>query len=215
MEIQGYFGAGTSARSAQTPQAGDYQTFLNMLTVQMRNQDPLNPMAATDFAVQLATFSGVEQQMQTNQLLAALLGRSGLAELGGWIGMEARIHSGAWFEGDPIHLAPDPALGADRAFLVVRNSFGAIVDNREIPTDTHSYQWEGIGTDGMPLPQGQYTFELESRAGEDILDTTLVAAYLPVIEARNEAGMLLLVLPGGIMVDSAGISGLRRPSGES
>lgn len=215
MEIQGYFAAGASAQGNGPGPTGDYQTFLNMLTVQMRNQDPLNPMAATDFAAQLATFSGVEQQIQTNQLLAALLGRSGLADMGGWVGMEARIYSGAWFEGDSIQLVPDPALGADRAFLVVRNSFGAIVDTREIPPDAHSYQWEGIGPDGMPLPHGRYTFELESRAGEVVLDTSLVAAYLPIIEVRNDAGMMVLVLPGGMMVDSAEISGLRRPRGES
>ena len=44
-----------------------------MLTTQIKNQDPLNPMEGTEFAVQLATFSGVEQQVQTNQLLARLL----------------------------------------------------------------------------------------------------------------------------------------------
>ena len=42
---------------------GDFETFLKMLTTQIRNQDPLNPMEGSEFAVQLATFSGVEQQV--------------------------------------------------------------------------------------------------------------------------------------------------------
>lgn len=216
MQVNSYFGqsATTSSAASGQAQSSDYQTFLNMLTVQMRNQDPLNPMAATDFAVQLATFSSVEQQMQTNQLLAALLGRSGLADMGNWVGMEARIYSGAHFDGDPIDLAPDPALGADRVFLIVRDSDGAIVDTQELPLDTDSYRWTGLDEEGDPLPNGRYTFELESRSGEDVLDTAPVAAYMPILEARAEGGMLVLVLPGGMLVDSSTISGLRQPRAE-
>lgn len=46
--------------------SSDFETFLKMLTTQIKNQDPLNPMEGTEFAVQLATFSGVEQQVMTN-----------------------------------------------------------------------------------------------------------------------------------------------------
>jgi flagellar basal-body rod modification protein FlgD len=49
--------------------SSDFETFLKMLTVQMQNQDPLNPVDSSDYATQLATFSGVEQQVQTNDLL--------------------------------------------------------------------------------------------------------------------------------------------------
>jgi len=203
--------ASPSGSGSGQPQSADYQTFLNMLTVQMRNQDPLNPMAATDFAVQLATFSSVEQQMQTNQLLTALLGRSGLAEMGSWVGMEARIYSGAHFDGAPILLAPDSALGSDRNFLVVRDTNGTVVDTQEIAAGIDSYDWTGLDEDGEPLPSGRYTFELESRIGDDVMDTVPVAAYLPILEARVEDGMVVLVLPGGMLVDSATISGLRQP----
>ena len=50
----------------------DYLTFLKMLTAQVKNQDPLDPMSSDDFSAQLATFSGVEQQVKTNDLLEAL-----------------------------------------------------------------------------------------------------------------------------------------------
>ena len=56
-------GAGAGAPAASFS-GGDFQTFLKMLTTQIKNQDPLNPMEGSDFAVQLATFSGVEQQVQ-------------------------------------------------------------------------------------------------------------------------------------------------------
>ena len=62
----------------------DFTTFLKMLTTQMQNQDPLNPIDSTDYAAQLATFSGVEQQVRTNSLLADLgtqFGLMGMAQL--------------------------------------------------------------------------------------------------------------------------------------
>ena len=43
--------------------SSDFETFLKMLTTQMQNQDPLNPVDSTDYATQLATFSSVEQQV--------------------------------------------------------------------------------------------------------------------------------------------------------
>lgn len=200
----------TSNTLTPAPQS-DYLTFLNMLTVQMQNQDPFNPMDASDFAVQLATFSGVEQQTYTNQLLASMLGQSGLSDLSGWVGMEARLFSGVYFTGQSIPLAPDPALGADQVILTVRNASGDVVDTRELPTDASSALWDGVGPNGATLPQGAYSFQIESRLNGETLDTQPVAAYVPVLEARLENGATMLVLPGGRLVDSASVSGLRRP----
>ena len=47
--------------------------FLSLLTTQIQNQDPLEPLDSTGFVEQLATFSSLEQQVQTNQHLAALV----------------------------------------------------------------------------------------------------------------------------------------------
>ena len=89
------FSAASGATTTKTPNAkavlsSDFETFLKMLTVQMENQDPLNPVESTEFATQLATFSGVEQQVQTNDLLKSLgaqLGAMNVSQLSGWVGM--------------------------------------------------------------------------------------------------------------------------------
>ena len=68
--------------------SSDFETFLKMLTVQMENQDPLNPVDSADYAVQLATFSSVEQQVRTNDLLsslAATMASGGIESLGQWV----------------------------------------------------------------------------------------------------------------------------------
>ena len=95
----GNYSSTSAGSNATASESTDYITFLQMLTTQMQNQDPLNPMEASDFAVQLATFAGVEQATYTNQLLGAMMSQTGLSDLGNWVGMEARIYGGAYFDG--------------------------------------------------------------------------------------------------------------------
>ncbi len=205
--------AATAAAAGSFAQT-DYMTFLRMLTVQMQNQDPLNPMSSTDFAVQLATFSGVEQQTQTNQLLQTLINRAGLADLGGWVGMEVRSEGGAWFDGAPVALDPEMPAGAERGILLVRNAAGTIVDTFEIAPGTRGIAWDGMTMSGAQAPAGQYLFTLESYRGADLIEAAPVAAYQPVTEARRDGNRIELVLAGGMRLDSAEVSGLRRPSAE-
>lgn len=213
MEVTGFNTIPAGRQASGGALSGDFQTFLTMLTVQMRNQDPLNPMNASDFAVQLATFSGVEQQTYTNQLLSAMLGRSGLADMGAFVGMEVRVPGPAHYQGAPISLILNPAQGATGTTLVVRDASGAVVDSRNLLPDLRSYAWDGTGSSGQTLPAGAYSFELLSMRGEETLSTDPVAAYQPVLEARQENGAMMLILPGNRSVDSATVTGLRRPAG--
>ena len=59
--------------SAKTGLAEDFAQFLTLLTVQLQNQDPLSPMDTTEFTNQLVAFTGVEQQINTNQKLDSLV----------------------------------------------------------------------------------------------------------------------------------------------
>ena len=100
-----------SATSGSAFASSDFETFLKMLTTQIKNQDPLNPMEGTEFAVQLATFSGVEQQVQTNTLLQQMLsnGTNGLGELSGWIGRDVRTTAPVWFDTELVSINAMPA----------------------------------------------------------------------------------------------------------
>lgn len=97
-----------------TSTGAEFDTFLKMLTAQLKNQDPLNPMEGTDFAVQLATFSGVEQQTQTNKLLNQLVTQlgngGGLGQTANWIGKEARTTEPVWFGDTALTLDVNPDL---------------------------------------------------------------------------------------------------------
>jgi flagellar basal-body rod modification protein FlgD len=171
-----------------------------MLTVQMKNQDPLNPIQSSDFAVQLATFSGVEQQVRTNELLTKLsdgFGTSGMSDLAGWIGKEVRTSGLAHFDGAPLTLYPGKGgSGGDRAFLVVRDEAG-LPAARTAMTGDSALTWAGVRTDGSPFPPGLYRFEVEVTEGDDVVRTVPVEHYGRVKEVRMEIAGPMLMLEGG------------------
>ena len=69
-------GAGASS-TGRTRLADSYETFMNLLTAQIKNQDPLSPMDSTQFTQQLVQMTGVEQQLLTNDLLEKLVTNTG------------------------------------------------------------------------------------------------------------------------------------------
>ncbi|OYX24606.1 MAG: hypothetical protein B7Z10_08860 [Rhodobacterales bacterium 32-66-7] len=206
----------TDTPSGQTSKiSSDFDTFLRMLTVQMQNQDPLNPVDSADYAVQLATFSSVEQQVRTNELLSGMQSgfqAMGLADLGNWIGKEVRSPAPVRYDGTPVTLAPRPSVGADGAVLVVRDASGSVVSREAMPASGAPYQWLGADATGSPLRAGLYTLSLESTRGETVLATTPMEHYARVIEARTTPEGTRLVLSSGVEVAVESVTALREPT---
>jgi flagellar basal-body rod modification protein FlgD len=207
------------AAKAPTPPASkadqlissDFNTFLKMLTTQLKNQDPLNPMDNSEYAVQLATFSGVEQQVKTNTLLESLgtqLGLSGLSTYAGWVGKDARADMPVWYSGKPVTLAAQPDPQADRADLVVTDAAGGVVARQPVPLDADTASWTGLDPSGVPLPTGRYSFALESFAQGLRISTTPAEAYARVVEVRGGATPTL-VFEGGVEVEAKTVTALR------
>ncbi len=74
------------ASTAKSKTAVDYQSFLKLLIAEMKNQDPTKPMDSTQYVAQLASFSQVEQSVQTNTKLDQILQSSALAQADTLIG---------------------------------------------------------------------------------------------------------------------------------
>lgn len=226
MDITSATTATTTASYASTEETtesstaitSDFETFLKMLTTQMENQDPLNPIESTDFAVQLATFSGVEQQVQTNDLLAAIqsqLGASGLSEYANWVGMEVQAPSAVTFDNSPITLYPEPASGAERMMVVVRDATtGADVDYLEVPVSDEPVQWAGVDENGDPFPSGTYTFHLQSIENNVAFSEEQMAIFTEVQELRLVDGETRLILTDGSDIAASDVAAVRRPDAD-
>ncbi|WP_211299387.1 flagellar hook capping FlgD N-terminal domain-containing protein [Pukyongiella litopenaei] len=201
----------TGARPALT---SDFETFLKMLTAQARYQDPLEPIDSTEYAAQLAQFSMVEQQVQTNDTLARLAGSPGfsqLAELAGWVGMEARVPAVAGFRGVPITVSPNPDPRAEEAFLIVADSDGREVQRLAIPVSSDPVEWAGVASDGQPLAHGTYSFSVESHAAGEIIATSAAQFYGRVTETQIRDGSAVLILEDGQVVQATDVTALRQP----
>lgn len=209
----------SASRSLQSPPvdtkkreiSSDFETFLRMLTVQMQNQNPLEPIEASDFAVQLATFSGVEQQVRTNDLLSQMMSRMTLSELSEWIDRQVLTSAPKYVDGAPIRFIVPENTDADHAELVFQTASGAekgrfvaSVDFTELdftPPDYGSADY---------LDAGLYTVRIEWFKDGAFLGAGTASSYSKVAEARVEDEGVQLVLEHGHAVASADILGIRK-----
>lgn len=206
--------AATSTRASVI--SSDFETFLKLLTTQMQNQDPLKPMESTEFASQLAQFSGVEQQVRTNDLLTGVqsgLATLGMGQIGGWIGMEARAEMPVNFEGQTVTLAGARHALADRMEMVVRDSAGQIVQQIPIPLSNESFTWNGTGVDGSVVAPGLYSFSIQNWSDENMIEDRGAMVYGRIDEAAIVGGEIWLTLADGVSIPASDVLGLGRSGG--
>lgn len=192
--------------------SSDFEVFLQMLTAQMKYQDPLNPVDSTDYATQLATFSGVEQAVLTNDLLKSLSAQmtvGGLSDLASWVGREARSSAPAYFDGQPIEIFPQAVGAADATEIIVRDANGTEVQRIPYAPGTGSIMWAGAQPGGAPMGAGLYSFQVIGKANGQVTSQAGVDVYSRVTEVRIEKGQTMLILQGGAAIPSSEVTALR------
>ncbi|MEM8537405.1 MAG: flagellar hook capping FlgD N-terminal domain-containing protein [Pseudomonadota bacterium] len=207
--------AQNAAESVATQITSDFEVFLRMLTAQMQYQDPLNPIDSTDYATQLATFSGVEQAVKTNELLTTLttqMGGGSLADMAALVGKEALAVAPARFDGAPLTLTPPATVVGDSRTLVVTDAQGREVSREQIPVAAETITWAGVGPGGVPLPSGLYSFRVETSSLGDVIANDPIPIYSRVTEVRFDDGQTTLVLESGASVGSDQVTALRDPA---
>lgn len=172
--------ASTQTSNARTTLSGNYDTFLRLLTTQLQNQDPLEPLDSTKFTEQLVSYSQVEQQIATNEKLNSLIALSKSAA-----GANAVTYLGktAITEGDRTSLEDGAAswryaLGNDAASvqLNILNANGQIVRTLagETTVGAHDFTWDGNNASGTALPAGTYRLAVTARKADGSAVTTAV-----------------------------------------
>lgn len=105
-----------TAASAKSKATVDYNSFLRLLIAQMKNQDPTQPMDSTQYVSQLATFSQVEQTVQTNSKLDQILQASALAQADSIIG-----HALTSSDGETSGMVKEVRLSASGLIAILEN----------------------------------------------------------------------------------------------
>lgn len=216
--------SGTGLTDATTDQMGRDE-FLRLLMAQLENQDPMNPMENHEFVAQLATFSGLEQQILANQRLQELqlaqMSASN-AQLAGFIGKDITA-SGEQIALDgkgaaPIGIQLDAP--ADTVKITVKNAAGKVVYSGErtsMSAGQHQITWPGTDASGNPLPAGTYQVEVSATGagGSPVSASAIVAGVVTGVTFENGYPELLVgdlrVQPAQILSIGAG-SGSAAPS---
>ncbi len=209
--------AGTAkagASSGRQSATSDFETFLRLLTTQLRNQDPLKPIDSTEFVSELATFSAVEQQVKTNEtlesILASLSSDSGtLAGLSDWIGKEVRTEAPFNYRGLAVTGEAIPAPDATRATLDVRNALGEQVYSGPVDPATSQVTWDGRMSDGSGAKAGEYTLNVTYLNDDQVIGNSAVGQYALVTEVALSDGKAILTTAAGQRIDSSTVTGMR------
>ena len=169
----GSSGSGSSAAqaagtSASQQLAGNFDTFLQLLTTQLQNQDPLSPLDTNQFTQQLVEFAGVEQQVNMNTNMQTLISMqqtteatSALQLAGSTVtvgGNSATLSNATNSPATWSLTSPTPAT----AQVTVTSSAGTTAYSGKLSLNagTQSYSWNGQGSNGQTWPDGTYTLSI-------------------------------------------------------
>jgi flagellar basal-body rod modification protein FlgD len=177
--------------------AGNFNSFLQLLTVQLKNQNPLEPLDTNQFTQQLVQFSQVEQQLRSNEQLATLVSLQKTAQATAALNF---VGQNVVVDGSTAPLAngkatwsftsPKPAA----ATITIKDATGqtAYSGAFTLQTGPQSFVWDGKGKDGTVWPAGDYTMSIASKDanGQAVAISTEVQGIVSSVDLTQNPPLL-------------------------
>jgi flagellar basal-body rod modification protein FlgD len=175
--------------------AGNFDTFLTLLTTQLQNQDPLSPMDTSQFTSQLVEFASVEQQINMNTNLQSLLAMqqtSNSLQALQLVGANVTIDSSTTTLSEATKSpatwnfsSPSPATGT----VTITSSTGqvAFTGTTSLSAGNQNYTWDGKGNNGVTWPDGNYTMSIAATGanGQPVTVTTQVQGIISSVNVSQ------------------------------
>jgi flagellar basal-body rod modification protein FlgD len=195
--------SGSAAGSdAMSQLSGNFNTFLTLLTNQLKNQDPTSPMDSSTFTQQLVMYSQVEQQISTNSNLKTLIGQ-GTTQIGSYatsyLGKAVSITNGnAALAGGSAKWSYNLGAAASSTTLTVTDASGRVVYTGagETASGNHQFAWNGKDNNGNQQADGTYTLKVTAKATDGSGITSQVASAGIVSEIDMTSGTPQLLIGG-------------------
>jgi flagellar basal-body rod modification protein FlgD len=188
----------------KTQLATSFNTFLTLLTTQLKNQDPLSPLDSNQFTQQLVQMTGVEQQLASNDLLKQLVSNtgSGLSQAVGVIGKNVTASSAdAQIASGKANWNYNLSRDASAVSIQIVDAKGAVV-HAEAPSDnaagTHAFTWNGKDLTGRQLADGgPYTLKIIAKdsTGTAVPSNIFLQGKVTGVE-QDSTGKTLLTING-------------------
>jgi flagellar basal-body rod modification protein FlgD len=178
--------------------AGNFQTFLTLLTTQLQNQNPLSPLDTNQFTQQLVQFAGVEQQLKTNDELKTLVSMQQTAQSTqalGFVGKTAVV-DGSTTTMTKASATWDLSVPTDSNVKIsITNSTGQTVFNGSYDVKAGNnkvFTWDGKGNDGTQWPDGKYTLTAAAAdtAGNSVAISTQIQGVVSSVDLTQSPPLL-------------------------
>jgi flagellar basal-body rod modification protein FlgD len=191
--------SGTNGLASQQI-AGNFQTFLQLLTTQLQNQNPLDPLDTNQFTQQLVEFAGVEQQLNANSSLQTLVSLQQTAQSTQalqFVGKTAVVtgntnsltnSSATWDLNVPSNSNVTLSIANSAGQTVFTGTYSANAGNNQ------PFTWNGQGNDGTQWPDGQYTLTATAAdaSGNSVGITTQIQGVVSSVDLTQSPPLLTI-----------------------
>jgi flagellar basal-body rod modification protein FlgD len=189
--------AATSAL-ASSQIAGNFQSFLTLLTTQLQNQNPLSPLDTNQFTQQLVEFAGVQQQLNTNDSLATLVSLQQTAQSTqalGFVGKTAVVSGSTAALTDSTATWQLSVPTASNVNITIASSTGQTVftGNYSVAAGNNQpFTWNGQGSDGTQEPDGNYTMTATAKdaSNNTVAITTAIEGVVSSVDLTQSPPLL-------------------------
>jgi flagellar basal-body rod modification protein FlgD len=178
--------------------AGNFQTFLSLLTTQLQNQNPLDPLDTNQFTQQLVQFASVEQQLKTNDQLTTLVSLQQTAQSTQaltFVGKTAVVDgstaaltnsSATWDLSVPTNSNVNISITSSTGQTVFSGNYSVNAGNNQ------PFAWDGKGNDGTQWPDGKYTLTATAAdsAGNSVAVTTQIQGVVSSVDLTQSPPLL-------------------------
>jgi flagellar basal-body rod modification protein FlgD len=190
-------GSTTSSSTSSTGLADNFQTFLTLLTTQLQNQNPLDPLDTNQFTQQLVQFAQVEQQLKSNDQLSTLVSlqktmqsTQALSYVGQTVVTDGSS-SDLGANGAQWSLTAKTDVNAT-VTITAANGQTAFTGTYNMPQGTHGFVWDGKGNDGTLWPAGTYKISVTGKdtAGQNATVTSEMQGVVDSVDMTADPPLL-------------------------
>jgi flagellar basal-body rod modification protein FlgD len=195
----------------------DFNSFLKLLTAQLKNQDPTEPMDSTQFVTQLTQLSQVEQSIKSNQNLESIISKidatSRKSDIN-LLGKEIDIKSNRFlFNGEDAEFKFKLEDNVDEITIYIKNKDGdtvkTLTDVPKTAEEQHVIQWNGMNNSGNQSNFETYNIEISAKKNDGTIVNSETFVKAKINEVNLEGIDSKLVLNNGQKISTDDILNVR------
>jgi flagellar basal-body rod modification protein FlgD len=192
-------GASNGQAVSRQTLASNFETFLTLLTTQLRHQNPLEPLDTNQFTQQLVSFAGVEQQLRTNDQLESLLkfqkvghNVTALGFVGAHVTAEGTTTE--LRDGLAVWYLSSPTPAQANISIVDANGSTVFTETKTLDATTQPFQWNGRTSTGTIAPDGSYKIVVTAQdaGGQAVQIGTSFSGVVDQVDVSGEEPLLLI-----------------------